>query len=61
MPEDQRELGFEQIAVDDVQVGATDPAGANAKEHLAGAGPRVGDLLQPEGFTLLVKNHRPHA
>src|SRR5439155_4588234 len=41
MAGDERQLGMRQLAVDDVQIGAADPAGLHAQAYLAR--PRLGD------------------
>ena len=42
VPGHQRQLGLGQLTVEDVEVGAADPARAHAQENLAGAGLRSG-------------------
>ena len=41
-------FGVGQLAVDDVQVGAADPAGVHAEQHLSRAGLRLGELGRPQ-------------
>jgi len=56
----ERQLRVGQLAVDDVQVGAADPAGADADEQLAGLGLRLGELGRLEPRALRSQDHRPH-
>ncbi len=60
MAGDERQLRVGQLAVDDVQVGAADPACEHPEQDLAR--PRLGDLqiLEPQRLARRVQHHRPH-
>src|SRR5205814_1974622 len=60
VPDDERELRVRKLAVDDVQVGPADPAGADANKELAGRGLRPGELAGDEPRTRRLEDHRPH-
>jgi len=49
-----------QLAVDDMQVGAADPARGNLDQHLAAAGGRRLPLAHDEGKTRPVQHHGSH-
>ena len=44
----ERQHGFRQLAIDDMQIGSTDAAGENSQPHLARAGRGQGPLLDDE-------------
>jgi hypothetical protein len=48
MPGNDGQAPRRQVALDHVQIGAADPADADAKQHLAGAGTGFGKLAQHE-------------
>ena len=56
----QRQLRLGEVAVEDVEVGAADAAGADLELDLAGTGGGVGQLSQPERLPLPLEDHRPH-
>ncbi len=58
--EDQGQLGFGQLAVHDVQVGAADAAGPHPDEHLLRAGMRDRDLQVFEGLARGLQDHGVH-
>ena len=60
VPQDQRQLRMLQIPVEDVQVGATNTAGADAHQQLVGAGAGNGHSPQPEGPALFFQHHGSH-
>lgn len=57
MTQDQRKTGLGQVAVYDVQIGSTDPAGGDTDEHLIGMTSRDGSLLEPQRLSHGVKDH----
>jgi hypothetical protein len=57
---DKRQPGGFQIAVDDMQVGATDAAGFNLYQDLVRTRCRFFDLAQFQKRLFSVKNHGPH-
>ena len=59
-PSTSGSLGSRQLAVDDVQVGATDPAGRHLQQQLAVAGLRAGQILLAKRLARAVEHHRPH-
>jgi hypothetical protein len=61
MTGDERQLGLGQVPIDDVQIGAANPARMHAKEDLPGPGLRLGNLLGSKRLPLRMKNHGPHA
>src|SRR5207248_1578218 len=59
--EDEGELRADQLAVEDVEVGAADGAGADFEEHLARLfGSRVRLVLEPQRRSRSVQHHRAH-
>ena len=58
--EDERELRQRQIAVDDVQIGATDAARPDAQQHLARRDGGDGQIGRPQGAAGRVEQHRAH-
>ena len=57
---DERQLRLGELAVDDVEVGATDAAGEHLDLHLAARGLGLGRLERRERPALLLKHHRAH-
>ena len=55
-----RQLGARQLAIDDVQIGAADRAGANLHQDLACSRLRSGKLSRAERLPWCVKDHRFH-
>ncbi len=60
MAEDQRQVRFGEFAVDDVQIGAADAAGAYREADLTRARLWIGKLAGPKRGAGLVENHRKH-
>ena len=61
VPRHERQLRLCQLAVDDVQIGATDAAGVDVEPNLAGPGLRIWQLELLERCPGPVEHHRPHA
>jgi hypothetical protein len=61
MSDDERELRPLELAVDDVQVGAADGAGADAEQDLSRARFRTRDLFELQRLPCPMQHHRPHA
>jgi hypothetical protein len=57
---DQRQLRIAQLAVEDVEVGASDAAGANRDQHLTRLRRRIGHLRQLKRGLRPLQNHRAH-
>ena len=60
MAGDQRQLRLGELAVDDVQIGATDSAGADPDEDLSGPRRGIRDLRPSQRSPRLVEHHRAH-
>jgi len=60
VPHHQWQLRLGQLAVGDVQVGATDTAGAHGDEHLPWARPWIRQLGEPQGLPLPLQDHGAH-
>ena len=60
VPQNERQLGLGQIAVDDVQVGAADAAGVDLDQDLLRPGNGFGDIDQLERLALGFEDHRAH-
>ena len=60
MPQDERQLRLGELSVDDVQIGAADPAGAHLDQHLAGPGLQVGQVGDLKRLALPLEHHRAH-
>jgi hypothetical protein len=58
--EDERELGLGQLAVDDVQVGAADPAGLDCEQQLPGSRDRFGQLGERQRLARPLQHHGLH-
>jgi hypothetical protein len=58
--EDARGSRHGHLAIHQVQVGATDPAGEDAQEHLSAARLGDGQIDQREGLTHRLEHHRAH-
>jgi hypothetical protein len=56
----ERQFGVLQLAVGDVQIGATDTAGVNAQQDFAGAGSGIRDVVGPQGAAGDVQYHGAH-
>src|SRR5690606_3986644 len=56
----ERQHGLGQLAVDDVEIGATDGAGRDPEQQLAVAGPWNGKGARLERPTRLLEHHRTH-
>ena len=61
MPEDEGQDRFGEVAVDDMEVGAADPADMDAEPHLARARLGVGQLGGAQRRSRTVQHHRAHA
>ena len=61
MSDHQGQLRLAQVAVDHVQVGAADAAGANGDQDLAGPGLRLADLRSRQRPALLLEHHGAHS
>ncbi len=61
MPEDEGEDRFGEVAVDDMEVGAADPADMDAEPHLVRARLGVGQLGGAQRRSRTVQHHRAHA
>jgi hypothetical protein len=60
MPEDARELGDLDLAVDQMQVGPADAACEHAQQQLPRAGLRRVALDHPHGRADALEDHRSH-
>ncbi len=58
--EDEGELGMRQLAVENVQVGATHPAGGDLDQDLTGPRLRHLQFGAPERLAGRIQHHRPH-
>jgi hypothetical protein len=60
MTEHERELGVGQLAVDDVEIGSTDPARLNIQAHLSGSGLGSRKLGLAKKAAGTAEDHRAH-